>query len=348
MRVSECVVGVWWSLTVAYIEVFNGTKITVVGDNVPYGENAILLSNHLTAVDWMFCWTFAVRKGCLGRIKNVLKSSLMMLPVFGWAFKLAGFLHLDRDWERDAAKISDHLAWITKNNMDIWLLLFPEGTRFDAEKKAKSIAFSTKNNLPLLQNVLGPRTRGWVACFQGLRGHIDAVYDLTLAYDPAAPRGSTFVALLGGIWPKEATIHVIRHPVKSLPKDDDALSQWCWDAYEFKDKSITNHQKTWRFLHPKASGDYSSGSTTAADAEEKPAPRAKLLAATACYVFYSVFCVNLLWNYALARQLAVVSVLVCIYYACADPIKGMIAAKRKKKAGITKPAAVPKTKTKSS
>ena len=41
--------------------------------------------------------------------------------------------------------------------------------------------------LPLFTHVLAPRTKGFVACAQNLLDHVDAVYDVTVAYTQSSP-----------------------------------------------------------------------------------------------------------------------------------------------------------------
>jgi 1-acyl-sn-glycerol-3-phosphate acyltransferase len=43
----------------------------------------------------------------------------------------------------------------------VWILLFPEGTRFNAEKHAASREFAASRGLPQLQHHLLPRTKGF-------------------------------------------------------------------------------------------------------------------------------------------------------------------------------------------
>lgn len=58
-----------------------------------------------------------------------------------------------------------------------------EGTRFTPKKHQEALDFSKKRDLPQLDHVLLPRSKGFVAAVKELRGsHIQHVYDLTLVY----------------------------------------------------------------------------------------------------------------------------------------------------------------------
>lgn len=63
------------------------------------------------------------------------------------------------------------------------LLFFPEGTRFTSEKHAVSMEFAEKAGLPHLNNLLIPRTKGFFAITQQLRGRFDAIYSGTLCFN---------------------------------------------------------------------------------------------------------------------------------------------------------------------
>lgn len=101
-------------------------------------------------------------------------------------FKMARFIHLHRDWQLDSGPISSQMKIFCEHRLPMWLLvcllhflslvkgfwqLYPEGTRIDPEKLAKCRKFAMANGLPVLSQVLTPRTKAWVACVEGLRTH---------------------------------------------------------------------------------------------------------------------------------------------------------------------------------
>lgn len=61
-------------------------------------------------------------------------------------------------------------------------MLFPEGTRFSPLKHKESLKFSEKNGLPSLKHHLTPRTKGFTTGLMAMRGKIDALYDVNLAF----------------------------------------------------------------------------------------------------------------------------------------------------------------------
>lgn len=129
-RATSFFFGAWLALWPFLFEKINKTKVVFSGDDVPSRERILLIANHRTEVDWMYLWDLALRKGCLGYIKYILKSSLMRLPVFGWSFHILEFIPVERKWEADES-IMRHMLSTFKDPQDpLWLALFPEGTDF--------------------------------------------------------------------------------------------------------------------------------------------------------------------------------------------------------------------------
>jgi lysocardiolipin and lysophospholipid acyltransferase len=129
-KVSCFLFGLWLALWPFLFEKINGTKVVFAGDMVPAKERVLLISNHRTEVDWMYLWNLALRKGCLGYIKYILKSSLMKLPLLGWGFHILEFIAVERKWEIDEPILHHTLSTFTNRQDPLWLAVFPEGTDF--------------------------------------------------------------------------------------------------------------------------------------------------------------------------------------------------------------------------
>lgn len=120
----------WLALWPFLFEKINKTKVVFSGDIIPSKERSLLIANHRTEVDWMYLWDLALRKGCLGYIKYILKSSLMRLPIFGWSFHILEFIPVERKWEVDESTMRRMLSTLKDPQDPLWLALFPEGTDF--------------------------------------------------------------------------------------------------------------------------------------------------------------------------------------------------------------------------
>lgn len=122
--------GLWLGLWPFLFEKINQTRVIFSGDYVPVEKRILMITNHRTEVDWMYLWNLALRKGCLGYIKYVLKNSLMKLPIFGWGFHVLEFIPVERKWEVDEPVMRKMLSTCTNRQDPLWLALFPEGTDY--------------------------------------------------------------------------------------------------------------------------------------------------------------------------------------------------------------------------
>lgn len=129
-KITSFFFGAWLTLWPFLFEKINKTKVVFSGAIVPSRERILLIANHRTEVDWMYLWNLALRKGCLGYIKYILKSSLMRLPIFGWAFHIMEFIPVERKWEADESNMRQMLSTFKDPRDPLWLAIFPEGTDF--------------------------------------------------------------------------------------------------------------------------------------------------------------------------------------------------------------------------
>ncbi|CAI9116667.1 OLC1v1017875C1 [Oldenlandia corymbosa var. corymbosa] len=236
--------GLWLGLWPFFFEKINKTKVIFSGETVPKGERVLLIANHRTEVDWMYPWDLALRKGCLGSIKYVLKSSLMKLPIFGWGFHVLEFIPVERKWDIDEPVLRQILSTFTDRQDPLWLTVFPEGTDYTEEKCKRSQKFAAENGLPVLKNVLLPKTKGFHICLETLRASLDAVYDLTIAYKRRCP---SFLDNAFGTEPSEVHIHVRRIPLSKIPSLEKEANSWLMDTFQFKDKLLSDFSANGHF-----------------------------------------------------------------------------------------------------
>lgn len=129
-KVTSLFFGAWLALWPFLFEKINKTKVIFSGETLPAKERVLLIANHRTEVDWMYLWDLAWRKGRVGYIKYVLKSSLMKLPLFGWSFQILEFIPVVRKWEVDESIMRQMLSTFKDPRDPLWLAVFPEGTDF--------------------------------------------------------------------------------------------------------------------------------------------------------------------------------------------------------------------------
>lgn len=247
--------GAWLALWPFLFEKINRTKVVFSGETVPARERVLLIANHRTEVDWMYLWDLALRKGCQGYIKYILKSSLMKLPVFGWGFHILEFISVERKWEVDESTMRQMLSTFKDPQDALWLALFPEGTDYTEQKCIRSQKYAAETGLPILKNVLLPKTKGFFACLEELRDCLDAVYDVTISYKHRCP---SFLDNVFGSDPSEVHIHVRRIPVDDIPTSEDEVSNWLMDTFCLKDQLLSNFYSQGHFPHQGTEGDLST------------------------------------------------------------------------------------------
>ncbi|KAK1561042.1 hypothetical protein Q3G72_033790 [Acer saccharum] len=239
--------GGWLALWPFLFEKINKTKVVFCGETVPARERILLIANHRTEVDWMYLWDLALRKGCIGYIRYILKSSLMKLPVFGWGFHILEFISVERRWEVDESNMHKMLSTFKDPRDPLWLALFPEGTDFTEQKCIRSQKYAAENDLPILKNVLLPKTKGFCVCLEDLRESLDAVYDVTIGYKHRCP---TFLDNAFGVDPSEVHIHVRRIPIDDIPTSDEEVAAWLMNTFRFKDHLLSDFYSQGHFPHP--------------------------------------------------------------------------------------------------
>ncbi|XP_051205037.1 probable 1-acyl-sn-glycerol-3-phosphate acyltransferase 5 [Lolium perenne] len=254
-KTTSFLFGMWLSLWPFLFEKINKTKVVFSGENVPPAKRVLLFANHRTEVDWMYLWNLALRKGQLGYIKYILKSSLMKLPVLSWAFHLFEFIPVERKWEIDERIIQNRLSKFRDPRDPLWLAVFPEGTDYTQQKCIKSQEYAVEHGLPVLENVLLPKTKGFIICLEELRSSLDAVYDVTMAYKHRQP---DFLDNVYGIDPSEVHIHIRTVELKNIPTSEDEVADWIVERFRQKDELLSDFSVRGHFPDEGGEGDIST------------------------------------------------------------------------------------------
>ncbi|XP_065837347.1 1-acyl-sn-glycerol-3-phosphate acyltransferase epsilon-like [Oscarella lobularis] len=246
-RGDEIMYGLYQSMVIFFFEAYSGVEFVFHGDPMPeHKENVIYMANHQCTVDWLLVDSLAIRQGMVGNIRYILKSSLKRIPLYGWYFKQHGCIYIKRKASEDEDTMKRSLLRFSANQTPMWIVVFPEGTRFNIERKdmiAKSQKYAADHNLVPLDNVLIPKTKAMEACFDALYDYADAVYDVTVAYtgqsDENQERGlpPSMPDLMN--WKcREVHIHLQRIPMNEIPTDKEAQIQWIHQQFIKKDKLL--------------------------------------------------------------------------------------------------------------
>lgn len=236
----------WWGWCTSTVKILHGIRLEVTGDQLTpemKKENSVVILNHQTMADITVLLMYAKDQGRLGDLKWYVKDVLKYVPGIGWGMVFLDCLFIKRNWTDDKDKIQAVFAKVIKYSIPVWIISFLEGTRFTQAKKERSQAYAAKQGLPILNHVLIPRTKGFVATVQGMENHIQAVYDLTIGYVGKTPTLRDWVK--GYV--KEVHLDIKRFPISTLPKDEKSLSQWALERFQQKDLLLDRFYKAGTF-----------------------------------------------------------------------------------------------------
>ena len=212
---------------------YSGCEVRFYGDDIPFQENAFIISNHRWIFDWALMFCVGVRRGMAGACKFFAKKSILYIPGIGLGLWIMHGVFLSRNWEKDKDSIAKAFERQRKLvGHPLWMTTYPESTRLSPEKKIVSHRFSEKLGLPKWEHVLVPRTKGFVAQIEGLRDVVPAVYDLTIAYGGSDGEGPTPLDLGAGAYNNPICIHCKRFEMKDLPVDKEELKQWLFNRWQ--------------------------------------------------------------------------------------------------------------------
>jgi 1-acyl-sn-glycerol-3-phosphate acyltransferase len=209
-------------------------RVEYSGDVLPSNENALVLANHQSATDTVIQLMVGHRFGRVGDMKFFVKDALKWVPGPGWGMVFLECIFMKRNWNEDRARVVRQLRKIRDQNVPIWLNLYPEGTRMKPSRRAETQEYARKAGLPIPQNVLIPRVRGFTASLEGLEGHLQAIYDLTIVY-PDHPMTLWELLSCRG---SRIKVELKRYGIEELPVSEEGRSQWLLDLFQRKDKRI--------------------------------------------------------------------------------------------------------------
>jgi len=234
--------GDWWSNSkiVLYIDKDEFKKY--------YGkEHAYCIMNHTYEIDWLIGWMTADRINLLGNCKAYAKKVIQYLPVLGWCWKFSEFVFLERSFDKDKDNITRQVGHLADHPYPMWLLLFPEGTRFSQNKHKASEQFAADKGYKQLKYHLQPRTRGFVRSLPAMRGKVPAVYDILVAFDDNEPVKPTITSMLFG---RSVTAHMYmkRIPLEELPESEEEQDLYLRELFQKKDLMKESFLKTKNFF----------------------------------------------------------------------------------------------------
>ncbi|EDV95770.1 1-acyl-sn-glycerol-3-phosphate acyltransferase gamma [Drosophila grimshawi] len=237
---------------VAVVEWYGGGRVRVFMDaeteRLYAGkEHGFMLMNHSYEIDWLVGWMLLDKLTLLGNSKAFTKRALSYLPFVGWAWWLAEFVFLNRDFEKDKELIAKQLKVIYSYPDPTWCLLNAEGTRFNQVKHEASVKFAQERGMTPLKHHLIPRTKGFTTSMPTLRGICPAIYDVNTVFSRDAKVPATVNSVLSG-QKLEPCVLVRRFPLDVVPVDEKAAAAWLQNLYVEKDRILDSFHETGSFF----------------------------------------------------------------------------------------------------
>ena len=248
--------------------------------------HGMLISNHITYVDWMFIWIVfwhlqpadpSSSHASASGLKIVLKAQLKQVPVIGWGMQFFDFLFVARRWEADQSYLSQRLSKLF-NRKQLWVLLFPEGTVVTPNTRSHMLRYAHKTGLvvgDLPKHVLLPRSTGLAHCLETFKSLEDRflinnqqiprwLLDVTIGYseldvDDVGDETMTFGRVFGSGRATDVHLNLCRHHIdydqldfKEVAASDETstvvpFSKWLNDVWREKDVMMGDFYSHKRF-----------------------------------------------------------------------------------------------------
>lgn len=165
----------WWFSSVLGIDFEVDDPTDILGSLTP-AQSPVVICNHQSWFDIFLLQTIISRRGPI--LKFVIKVELLWIPVLGWICLALNFPRLRR--KVDAQSRSEDLKRVQTASLILGtepggLLIFPEGTRFNEEKRGS-------DGSPY-RNLLKPRPGGLTMIQQSMPVNTEVV-DISISYRP--------------------------------------------------------------------------------------------------------------------------------------------------------------------
>ncbi|XP_028676318.1 1-acyl-sn-glycerol-3-phosphate acyltransferase epsilon [Erpetoichthys calabaricus] len=247
-RMDDFIYSIYQSMVLFFFENYTGVEVIVYGDIPKRKENVVYLSNHQCTVDWIIADMLAIRQGAIGHVRYVLKDGLKWLPLYGWYFSQHGGVYVKRSAKFDEKAMRKKLESQTEVGAPMYLVIFPEGTRYNPELPKvilDSQAFARKEGLSELHHILTPRVKAAHIAVDSMKSHLSAVYDVTVAYEgtvDAKGERRTAPSMPEFLCKECPRVHVYfeRVDVKDVPREPLFFRRWLHERFEIKDRLMSS------------------------------------------------------------------------------------------------------------
>jgi 1-acyl-sn-glycerol-3-phosphate acyltransferase len=201
----------------------------------------IIICNHKSSLDFIILLTI-LEQLKINNFTFVLKKSINFIPGLGVITFSNDDIKLDRNWNLDKKNLDNQLDNINDNN---YIIIFPEGTRFNKNLLLSGKQYSIDNNYPVYNNLLVPKSKGlfYIINYLNKRNKLGKIYDFSLIF-PDFMNESIY---LNNLFTKSIKSIYINIRELSLPNNLNTISDvdfknWLLFEWENKDILISNYK----------------------------------------------------------------------------------------------------------
>ncbi|XP_045158698.2 1-acyl-sn-glycerol-3-phosphate acyltransferase epsilon-like [Mercenaria mercenaria] len=239
-------------LILFFFHTYTGAEVQLYGDTetlLNERKNVIFICNHQCTVDWIIANILASPQNCIGRIRYILKDGLRFFPLYGFYFRQHSCIYVKKSGKFNQEKAAKQLAQLKNSDIPVWLVIFPEGTRMNPELPdviERSRQTAIEQGIEPFKHVLVPKVKGLQLAVDKLQHHVDAIYDVTIAYgDSVQPETGCRIAAPGMIEFLSLNnpalhIHFNKVPIQDVPKEEADLKQWLLNRFRQKDRLMSH------------------------------------------------------------------------------------------------------------
>jgi len=197
----------------------------------------ILIGNHFNYID------FIIYQGIFRQLSDkeiafLYSKKIEKVPVIGRGFKYGNGLGLKKKIHLDIDNIKEYI----KNNNNIVIILYPEGTRITDTKLKKSQMYSKENNLPIYNHLLYPKMKGIFTIINELKKHnkLGNIIDFTVKVENTNINDNTIKDYLSK---KLGKTYIKINTYKISDFDDyDNFKKWFNLIWTEKEKYLDNYK----------------------------------------------------------------------------------------------------------
>ncbi len=229
--------------TIALAEIIYGMEIVLDDIACATPGPILLLSRHASILDTIMPIKLLGQAHGMG-MRIVQKRELLWNPIVDVASHRMPRAFIKRgsgNAERQAAHMQHLLHGITSRQA---LVVFPEGSRFSPEKKARIVAKLSKNSKKAaeranqLQHILPARPAGTCALIEA-RPDIDVVF---LAHTGLEGANHLKDFIGGALYKKKVHMKFWRIPASEIPRDQEARIEWLHKEWSKVDRWIAENK----------------------------------------------------------------------------------------------------------